>query len=130
MRRFFQIISWLIADAIFVNMAYYSGYLNRFNGVIEIPAFIPYLHLWPHISVAHLIVFSIFKLYKPAQKFSKKDIFIKTINASSISALASISIVYIMRHFWGFMPSSVFALGCVFNITLAGGWRIFVRYDA
>jgi len=129
MRIFFQIISWLIADAIFVNMAYYSGYLIRFSGIIEMPAFMPYLRLWPYITFAHLIVFSIFKLYEPAPKVSKRAIFTGIINASAVSTLAAMSIVYAMRHFWGFMPSSVFALGCVFNIILSGGWRIFVRYD-
>ena len=131
MRRFLQIIIWLITDFIFVNMAYYTSYLIRFDGVIaEEPAFIPYTHLWLYISAAHLIVFSIFKLYEPIRKISKSDIFIRTANASIISALASMSITYAMRRFCGFMPSSVFVFACIFNIILAGCWRAFIRYES
>jgi FlaA1/EpsC-like NDP-sugar epimerase len=128
-KKIYRVVSWLITDIVFVNMAFYSAYLIRFNGVIEMPSFIPYLHLWPHISVAHLIIFSIFRFYVHSRRFSKKEIFINTFNACTISALASISIVYVMRHLWGFIPSLVFVFAWGFNIILAGGWRVFVRYE-
>jgi FlaA1/EpsC-like NDP-sugar epimerase len=130
LKKILRIISWLIADIIFVNMAFYSAYLIRFKGIIETPAFIPYLHLWPHISSAHLIIFSIFKLYEPPNKFSKKQTLINTFNASTISILASMSIVYTMRHFWGFIPSLVFVFAWGFNILLVSGWRVFIRYES
>jgi FlaA1/EpsC-like NDP-sugar epimerase len=110
-------------------MAFYSAYLIRYGGVILMSAFIPYLHLWPYISGAHLIIFAIFGLYEPPANFSKKQVFINTLNASIISALTSISIVYTMRYFYGFMPSAVFALALLFNIILVCGWRVFVRYE-
>ena len=128
-KEILRIISWLIADIIFINISFYSAYLIRFKGVIKLPAFMPYLHLWPHINLAHLIIFSIFRLYRYPQRLVKRELFINTVNASTISTLASMSIVYTMRHFWGFMPSSVFAIALVFNIILIYGWRVFVRYD-
>lgn len=128
-KEILRIISWLIADIIFINMSFYSAYLIRFKGIIEAHAFIPYLHLWLHISAVHLIVFFIFRLYQPPNKFSKKQILINTFNASTISILASMSIVYVMRHFWGFMPSSVFVFASAFNIILVCSWRVFIRYE-
>ena len=110
-------------------MAFYSAYLVRFGGSIEMSVLIPYLHLWPYISGAHLIIFAIFRLYEPPANFSKKQVLINTLNASIISALASISITYTMRHFYGFMPSGVFVLALGFNIILVCGWRVFIRYD-
>lgn len=129
-KKILRITSWFILDTIFVNMAFYTGYLVRFQGIIEPPAFRPYLHLWPHISTAHLIIFSIFRLYEPPNRFLKKQIFVNTSYASIISTFASMSIVYAMRRFWGFMPTLVFAFVLVFNIILVGGWRIFIRYES
>lgn len=130
LKKILRIISWLSADVIFVNMAYYSAYLLRFKGIIEQPAFLPYLHLWPYISLTHLILFSLFQLYESPNKFSKKQILINTFDASAIACLASISIAYMMRHIFGFMPSLVFGLAFIFNIILVSGWRVFVRYGS
>lgn len=129
MRKLFRMIIWLIIDIILVNISIYSAYLVRFKGIIEPPAFFPYLYLWPHITLAHLISFAIFKLYYHPIKFSKKEVLINTTYASTIAAMASISIVYTMRSIYGFMPSSVFAFACIFNIILIGGWRVYIRYE-
>ena len=130
LKRILRIISWLALDIIFVNMVFYSAYLVRFNGIIEIPAFLPYLKLWPHITGAHLVIFFLYKLYVPLIKHSKRQILKDTFLASLVSCLTSISIVYAMRNFFGFIPFLVFAFAGAFNIILVGGWRIFVRYES
>lgn len=129
LKKILRIISWLALDIIFVNMAFYSAYLIRFKGIIDIPSFVPYLHLWLYINMVHLIIFSIFMLYESPNKFLKRQILINAFKASTISALASMAIVYTMRHFWGVMPSSVFAFAWSFNIILVGGCRVFVKNE-
>ena len=129
MLKIFRIIIWLIADIIFVNMAFYIAYLIRLNGMIQPEPFMPYTHLWPYITLTHLIIFSIFGLYKYSVTPTKKIIFINTLYASTVAALASMSIVYTMRHFTGLIPSSIFALAWFFNIILISGWRAFIRYE-
>lgn len=129
MRRSLQTIIWLAADAVFVNAAFYSGYLLRFDGVIEMNAFLPYLSLWPYLTWAHLVIFAIFKLYAHPNRLSKKEIWINTVYASTIAIMTSMSITYIFRHLCGLIPSSVFGAAWLFNIILAGGWRAFVRHE-
>jgi len=119
----------LFADIIYINISIYAGYLLRFWGNIDPTAFSPYLKLWPYITCAHLIVLSIFKAYKDPKEYSKKEIFIKVSYASTIACFASMSIVYTMRHFHGFMPSSVFVFAWFFNLILLSGWRLFIRYQ-
>jgi FlaA1/EpsC-like NDP-sugar epimerase len=119
----------LFADIVYVNISIYGGYLLRFKGNIDPEAFAPYLHLWPYITCAYLIILSIFQAYRDPHEFSKKEICIKILNASTIASLASLSIVYIMRYTYGFMPSSVFAFAWFFNLILLCGWRLFIRYQ-
>lgn len=125
-----RIITWPILDVIFISMSFYTAYLIRFKGIIEARAFMPYLRLWPYISLSHLIIFYIFRLYESPLRLSRKKALINALSACTVSILASISIVYMMRHFWRFIPSSVFIFAWGFNIILAGGWRLFVRYEA
>jgi FlaA1/EpsC-like NDP-sugar epimerase len=124
-----KIIVSLFADIIYVNISYYAGYLLRFKGNIDPTAFASYLRLWPYITAAHLVILAIFKAYKDPKEYSKKEIFTKTLNASTIACLASISIVYTMRNIYGFMPSSVFIFAWLFNHVLLSGWRLFIRYE-
>ena len=124
-----KIIVGLFADAIFVNISIYSSYLLRFKGNIDSTAFAAYIHIWPYITIAHLIILSIFKAYKDPRLLSKKEILINIFNASTIACLASMSIVYAMRNIHGFMPSSVFAFAWFFNLILICGWRLFIRYE-
>jgi FlaA1/EpsC-like NDP-sugar epimerase len=127
--RIHKIIVSLFADIIYVNISYYTGYLLRFKGNIDPVAFASYLRLWPYITAAHLVILAIFKAYKDPKEYSKKEIFVKTFNASTIACLASMSIVYSMRHFYGFIPSSVFIFTWFFNLIFLCGWRLFIRYQ-
>jgi len=127
--KIYKIIVWLFSDTIFINISIYSGYLLRFKANIDSTALEPYIHLWPYITIAHLITLSIFKAYKDLKESSKKEIFKKIFNASTIACLASMSIVYIMRDIHGFMPSSVFVFAWFFNLIFITAWRLFIRYE-
>lgn len=122
-------IASLFVDIILVNMSFYIAYLIRFDGVIDMNAFLPYLRLWIHISLAHTIIFYFFRLYdnKSYPALYRKRLFLDVSAASVIAAMASVSIVYARRDFSGFIPSLIFALACVLNILFICGWRIFVR---
>ena len=119
----------LFADIIYINISIYGSYLLRFLGNIDPTAFTPYLRLWPHITTTHLILLAIFKAYKDPKESTKKEIFSKIFYASTIACLASMSIVYIMRNIYSFMPSSVFIFAWLFNLILLCGWRLLIKYQ-
>lgn len=119
-------ISLLLADIVLINISFYTAYLIRFNGIIEMPAFSPYLKLWPRLSLAHLLIFYLCKLCQGLPKQSRKELFLNVVIASAIGALSSISIVYVTRDAFGFIPSSVFVFAFLFNILLLCGWRMLV----
>ena len=127
--RIHKTIVGLFADIIYVNISIYGGYLLRFWGNLDPATFSPYLHLWPYITCAHLVILSIFNAYKDPKEYSKKEIFIKIFYASTIACLASMSIVYTMRNIYGFMPSAVFVFAWFFNLIFLCGWRLFIRYQ-
>lgn len=120
-----RIIGWPALDVLFVNIAFYIGYLIRFKGIIELSAFFAYLKLWAYISCAYIILFSVFGLYGVSEK-----LFFTVLKAVTAATLVSMSIVYIMRSFYGFIPSLVFAFSWGINIILVYGWRRFVRNDS
>jgi len=121
-------ISLFFVDGILVNMSFYIAYLIRFDGVIDMNAFRPYMRLWPYLSLVHIIIFYFFRLYSSvlARSGSKRGLFAGVLNSSVIGAMASMSVNYVTRHFAGFMPSVVFVLACLFNILLILGYRFFV----
>lgn len=124
-----KILSWLIIDIILINIGIYSAYLARFNGIIDTSAFMPYLYFWLYITAAHLIIFTLFKLYFHPSNFPKLEVILNTIKAETIATLTSFSIVYLFRAKSASFPSSVFIISWFFNIILISGWRVFVRYD-
>lgn len=125
----FRLACWLITDIILVNIGIYSGYLIRFNGVIDPKAFQPYLHLWYFLTIAHLAIFAFFKLYYHPKRFSKIEVIARTIKAVTLATLASACIIYLYRFTEGAFPSLVFTSAWLINIILVGGWRTFIRYE-
>ena len=125
----FRLACWLLTDIILVNMGIYIGYLIRFNGVIDPKAFQPYLHLWYFLTIAHLVIFTIFKLYYHPNRFSKIEVIVRTIKAVTLATIASVCIVYIYRFTEGAFPCLVFVSTWLVNIILVGGWRVFIRYE-
>lgn len=121
-------ISLLFVDLILINISFYIAYLIRFDGVIDMNAFRPYIYLWLYISLVHITIFYLFKLYNHTflRASRKEELFVNVLSSSVIGGLGAISLNYAMRHFSGFMPSLVFVLACLLNIVFVCGFRIFV----
>ena len=129
LKKDLKILSWLITDIILVNTGIYIAYLTRFDGIIDPVAFVPYLYSWQYITAAHLVIFAFFKLYYHPNNFSKFEIFLNSVKATTTAALASICVVYFFRAKTSAFPSLVFIIGWFFNIILISGWRVFIRYE-
>jgi len=119
----------VISDFIIIVSGVYIAYLIRFLGIIPPPNFLPFIKIWYLFGIIGVISLYYFGLYKTDKNFTKKEIWLNTLKAITLSTLIMMDFAYIIREQIMLFPSSIFFISFGINTFLCAGWRVFMLND-
>lgn len=120
-------IFMVIVDLIIINISAIFSLFLRFESFNN-PQFMSYFEVYKNtfifISLAKIVVFYLFGLYKTIWKYASVDEMLKIVSACVVANIASISTLAFLQTS---LPRSVYAMMTVFDIALIGGFRFSLR---
>jgi len=127
MIKFSRIALLLFADIICINFAYILSFLLRFEFTIS-DIFLGYFEVYADnialITLAKLVVFWFFGLYRSLWKYAGTEELVKIVFAATAAAAASIVYLEFTQQYF---PRSIYIYSYVLDIVLIGGVRFGYR---
>ncbi|TJX68388.1 polysaccharide biosynthesis protein [Soehngenia saccharolytica] len=117
----------VLVDFMIINISAVFSLFLRFESFNN-PQFMSYFEVYKNtfifISLAKIVVFYLFGLYKTIWKYASVDEMLKIVSACVVANIASISTLAFLQTS---LPRSVYAMMTVFDIALIGGFRFSLR---
>ncbi len=120
-------ILMVLVDFMIINISAIFSLFLRFENFNN-PQFMSYFEVYKNtflfISIAKIVVFYLFGLYRSIWKYASVDEMLKIVSACVTASIASISTLAFLQTS---LPRSVYAMMIVFDIALIGGFRFSLR---
>lgn len=114
----------VILDILLINLAYYLALYLRFDGNID-PRFLQiYINNCVIITVAKIVTFYFFKLYKSVWKFAGIDELLQVAMASIVANTLVISYLFLVQQH---LPRGVYVITAILDMMFIGGFRLSYR---
>lgn len=117
----------IFIDFLIINISAVFSLFLRFESFTD-AQFLNYFQVYKNtflfISIAKIVVFYLFGLYRSIWKYASVDEMIKVVAACVVANIASISTLAFLQTS---LPRSVYAMMTVFDIALIGGFRFSLR---
>jgi FlaA1/EpsC-like NDP-sugar epimerase len=117
----------LAADALVFVMALVGAYLLRFDFYLSTYYKAQIMLLLLFFLPVKLLIFFLFSLYGGMWRYTSLIDLVKLSNASLLSTLANIIIIFSIYGFEGF-PRSIFLLDCILTFVMGSSLRVGVRF--
>ncbi|MFO7887186.1 MAG: nucleoside-diphosphate sugar epimerase/dehydratase [Eubacteriales bacterium] len=121
----------LLTDAVLINLSFWLALMIRFEGTTSIinSQAIQYINVYKDVfiwvTLTKLGIFYVFKMYSSLWKYASIEELIKTVFASLVATMATISLLTALQLL---MPRSIYILTALIDIVLVGGVRFFYRF--
>ena len=124
-----KIAALVVADALFVNVAYIFALLMRFDFSVSSSLFenwlSVYLECWFAITVIKVVIYALMGLYRTLWKYASADEIVKIVITCMISCAVCIAYVNLVQHT---LPRSVYFIDGLLDVVFVGGIRFAYRW--
>lgn len=121
---------FLILDAIFINFAYFSALLLRYDNNIPFTDLHSWLILAPGITLLTIVAYIFFGLYRRLWRYASIGDLYAVLGGVTVGSLFVVALAYIFIYPSGLastLPRSVYFIAWLLNLVFTGGSRLSLR---